>query len=56
MKHGAYLLNPFEMEAYRHMNDLHYLDHCEGGAQEWRRYAKMPLSHRLKSYHESIKL
>lgn len=50
MKHGAYLVNPFEIEAYRHMNDLHYLDRCEGGALEWRRYVKMPLKERLALY------
>ena len=53
MKHGAYLLNPFEMEAYRHMNDLHYLDRCEEGAQEWRRYAQMPLKQRLRIYQKT---
>ena len=50
MKHGAYLINPFEIEAYRHMNDLHYLDRCEGGTLEWRRYVKMPLKERLALY------
>ena len=47
MKHAAYLLNPFEMEAYRRMYDLHYLDHCEDGCTEWRQYAKMSLKERL---------
>ena len=50
MPHAAYLLNPFEMEAYSRMYDLHYLDRCEGGAQEWRRYAKMSLEERLACY------
>jgi hypothetical protein len=50
MPHAAYLLNPFEMEAYSRMYDLHYLDRCEGGAQEWRRYAKMSLKERLACY------
>lgn len=54
LRHGAYLLNPFEMEAYRHMNDLHYLDHCEEGAQEWRRYAQMPLKQRLRIYQKTL--
>jgi hypothetical protein len=53
LRHGAYLLNPFEMEAYRHMNDLHYLDRCEDGAQEWRRYAQMPLKERLRIYQKT---
>ena len=47
MKHAAYLLNPFEMEAYARMNDLDYL---KGPATEWRRYAKMSLKDRLKLY------
>jgi hypothetical protein len=46
MKRGAYLLNPFEMEAYRHMNDLSYLANNE--ATEWRKFAKMKLSERKK--------
>jgi acyl-CoA thioesterase FadM len=48
LKHAAYLLNPFEMEAYGHMNDQDYLKRCEGGAQEWREYAKMSLKERLE--------
>ena len=47
MKHAAYLLNPFEMEAYARMHDLDYL---KGPATEWRRYAKMSLKERLKLY------
>ena len=47
MKHAAYLLNPFEMEAYARMYDLDYL---KGPATEWRRYAKMSLKDRLKLY------
>ena len=47
MKHAAYLLNPFEMEAYSRMDDLDYL---KGPATEWRRYAKMSLKERLKLY------
>lgn len=50
MKHAAYLLNPFEMEAYGRMHDLHYLEHCPNGATEWRRYAKMSLKERLGLY------
>ena len=48
MRNAAYLLNPFEMEAYGRMHDLGYLKRCEGGAEEWRRYAKMPLEERLR--------
>ena len=50
LKHAAYLLNPFEMEAYGRMNDLSYLKRCEGGAQEWRTYSKMSLKQRLQIY------
>ena len=55
MKHAAYLLNPFEMEAYRRMHDIDYLQRCEGGAQEWRTYAKMPLKQRLSMYQNNHK-
>ena len=47
MKHAAYLLNPFEMEAYARMHDLDYL---KGPATEWRKYAKMSLKDRIKLY------
>ena len=50
MRNAAYLLNPFEMEAYRRMYDLDYLKRCVGGAQEWREFAKMPLEKRLRLY------
>ena len=50
MKHGAYLLNPFEMEAYRHMNNLNYL--ANGEANEWRKYAKMTIKERIKLYEQ----
>ena len=49
-KHAAYLLNPFEMEAYARMYDLDYLKKCEGGAQEWRKFAKMSIGERLRLY------
>ena len=52
MKHAAYRLNPFEMEAYARMHDLDYLARCTDGAHEWRRYAKMSLKERLKLYKE----
>ena len=47
VKNAAYLLTPFEMEAYARMHDLDYL---QGPATEWRRYAKMKLKDRLKLY------
>ena len=45
---AGYRLNPFEMEAYEHMYDLHYLDHCQRGAEDWKRYARMTLEERDK--------
>ena len=50
LKHAAYLLNPFEMEAYRHMNDLNYLANNE--ANEWRKFAKMSIKERIKLYEQ----
>ena len=55
MKHAAYLLNPFEMEAYGRMYDLSYLKRCEDGAQEWRVYAKMSMKQRLEIYKNNHK-
>ena len=55
MKNAAYLLNPFEMEAYRRMYDLEYLNGCADGATEWQRYAKMPLEERLRHYLNNYK-
>ena len=51
LKNTAYLLNPFEIEAYAHMHDLDYL---KGPATEWRRYAKMPLNDRLRLYQKKV--
>ena len=55
IKHAAYLLNPFEMEAYLHMNDLNYLNSVAGDTQspanEWRKYAKMSIKERLLVLH-----
>ncbi len=47
--HAGYRLNPFEMEAYRYMNDLHYLDDKPQGTDGWQRYARMPLADRAAS-------
>ncbi len=55
LKHAAYLLNPFEMEAYGRMNDLHYLERCKDGATEWKRFAGMSLKQRLQFYLEKYK-
>lgn len=54
-KHAAYLLNPFELEAYGRMYDPDYLERCEGGAQEWRTFARMSLSQRLHYYQNRTK-
>ncbi|MBP3286347.1 MAG: hypothetical protein J6M15_05350 [Prevotella sp.] len=50
LRNAGYLLNPFEMEAYGHMYDLHYLDDKESGTTEWHRYASMSLEERLRLY------
>ncbi|MBE6248604.1 MAG: hypothetical protein E7106_05035 [Prevotella sp.] len=50
LKNAGYRLNPFEMEAYAHMNDLHYLDDKSEGVYEWRKFAQMPLSERYLHY------
>ena len=52
LKSAGYLLNPFEMEAYRFMHDLHYLDDKESGATGWHRYAEMTLDERLRAYRD----
>lgn len=53
VKNAVYYLNPFEMEAYAHQHDLHYLDRCgDRGASEWRTFARMKLSQR-KDFIES---
>ena len=48
LRNAGYRLNPFEMEAYANMHDLHYLDDKQSGTNEWRRYARMPLIERIK--------
>lgn len=48
MPNAAYRLNPFELEAYAHEHDLHYLEHHE--ATEWRHYARMSPRERLIKY------
>lgn len=49
MKKAGYYLNPFEIEAYTHENDLGYLDGCgKKGAIGWRKYAQMSLAERLR--------
>ena len=48
LKNAGYRLNPFEMEAYANMYDLHYLDDKPHGVAGWRRYARMSLDERMK--------
>ena len=48
MRNAAYYLNPFEIEAYKHMYDPDYVEKCRQGANEWRTYAKMKPSERLR--------
>ena len=48
LKNAGYLLNPFEMEAYANMYDLHYLDRCADGATGWKRFASMSVEERCK--------
>ena len=55
LKNAAYLLNPFELEAYGRMYDPGYLEHCEGGAQEWRTFARMSPRQRLHYYQNRTK-
>lgn len=57
MKHAAYYINPFELEAYCHMDDPGYLDKCvESGAMEWRELARMTPRERLKRFYPSIQI
>lgn len=51
MKNAAYLINPFELEAYRHMDDPAYVERCaDGGATEWRCYARMSPRQALRRF------
>ena len=52
LKNAGYRLNPFEMEAYAHMDDLDYLNRHPNGCTEWRTYAALPLSERLRRYRQ----
>ena len=48
LPNAGYRLNPFEMEAYKHMYDLHYLDGKTSGTTEWRTFARLSLAERLQ--------
>ena len=53
MKNAAYRINPFELEAYLHMDDPDYLEQCrEKGANEWRIYARMSPRERLEKFYK----
>ena len=55
MKNAAYLLNPFELEAYLHDDDPSYVERCrEQGAHEWRVYARMSPRERLAMFYPLI--
>ena len=47
LRNAAYELNPFEMEAYKHMYDTNYLNQPQCGS-EWRKYAQMKPCERLR--------
>ncbi len=52
MRNAAYYINPFELEAYRHMDDADYLEGCGAeGATEWRTYARMSPRERLRKFY-----
>lgn len=52
--HIAYRSIPFELEAYEHMHNLHYLDDKHNGTSRWRDYARMKTKCRIKlARHES---
>ena len=53
LKNAGYILNPFEMEAYFHMNNLNYLK-PGGQATEWTRFAEMSLEERFKKVKEAM--
>lgn len=50
LRNAGYHLNPFEMEAYAHMYDLHYLEANGNKAEGWRQYARMTLKERMETY------
>ena len=57
MKNAAYRINPFELEAYLHMDDPDYLEQCrEKGANEWRVYASMSPRERLEKFYKGNRL
>lgn len=47
-KNLAYYLNPFEVEAYLHERDFHYLEQFEKGAPGWREYRHMSFLERYR--------
>ena len=52
LRNAAYLINPFELEAYCHMDDPTYVERCAvGGATGWRRFARMSSHERLAHFY-----
>ena len=48
-KGNAYYNIGFEREAYRHMYEKDYLERCaDGGAVEWKEFARMSLAARMR--------
>lgn len=50
LKHAAYLLNPFEIEAYTNMQNIKYLEQDYHTTNNWRIYSRMSLRQRLIIY------
>ena len=48
LKNAAYVLNPFEMEAYSHQHDFGYLADKQDGTDGWRYYARLSPRERLR--------
>ena len=53
LTNAGYLLNPFELEAYGHMHDIHYLQRQQQ-AVEWKHYAQMSLAERYTHYTKNM--
>ena len=52
MKNAAYYLNPFEIEAYQHMDDTSYLERLgKAGATEWKQHARMTPAERRRIFY-----
>lgn len=47
-RNAAYWMNPFEMEAYEHGDNLDYLNTRPKHGENWKKYARMPLKNRFE--------